>query len=571
MSRRPSLRAAIAQSHSRSPTRKLAFIILGLVTIAPRLVGQSVIAGFDADEKTGDRPYEMVWADRRESATPTLRFDSLEGWTLPVEGGAQATLQSSRAQDVWGRPVARLRYRGAGKADSHPRIQLVPPQPVLIPDGTDSVDLWVYGNRWSWENPPDTPPLRLVLQLRDGNEQPRHLPMDSVRWKEWWLVHQRLPRDFKPPLRLEGLECLDGWQSEWREIFLDSVRFYHEEMPPLSFAPRPKRNLELAEGQSRGANIGPGKLSFPTRAKTILPLHGDAKFSNEVRQEGGGYIFTYRGDDCFLAYRFDPALGLSSLRAEFDGSPSPRGASVAAPLSAPVGGLLDGAKLLFVETATNAWLQSARLERGVVTASYSDNTTVQLQIWQKSLVLDVQNLSGQATELNFGRLTNVTEPRTILVPYLTYGGGARPCVLLSRAGTSHVFTSLWLDWYRSNGSEPFAAESAGTNTASINGGVRYLPRTDGRRNPLFERVFITVSPKFEEVLPTVPNPVGLHAGEAVDRLWQESWGPDDFERQMKRSRMLRAYGIEKLIQCNHEITWRDGGESFTLRTRAAPK
>ena len=40
---------------------------------------------------------------------------------------------------------------------------------------------------------------------------------------------------------------------------------------------------------------------------------------------------------------------------------------------------------------------------------------------------------------------------------------------------------------------------------------------------------------------------------------------------MKRSRMLRAYGIEKLIQCNHEIAWRDGGESFTLRTRAAPK
>jgi len=33
---------------------------------------------------------------------------------------------------------------------------------------------------------------------------------------------------------------------------------------------------------------------------------------------------------------------------------------------------------------------------------------------------------------------------------------------------------------------------------------------------------------------------------------------------------LRAYGITKLIQCNHEITWRDGGESFTLRTRAAP-
>jgi hypothetical protein len=157
------------------------------------------------------------------------------------------------------------------------------------------------------------------------------------------------------------------------------------------------------------------------------------------------------------------------------------------------------------------------------------------------------------------------------VPYLTYGGGAHLSVLVSRAREDHVFTSIWLDWYRSNGSEPYAAESAGTNTARINGGVRYLLRTDGKRNPMFERVFITVSPMFEEVLPVVPNGVGLHAREATDQLWQESWGPDDYEKQMRRSRMLRAYGIEKLIQCNHEITWRDGGESFTLRTRSAPK
>ena len=117
---------------------------------------------------------------------------------------------------------------------------------------------------------------------------------------------------------------------------------------------------------------------------------------------------------------------------------------------------------------------------------------------------------------------------------LAYGGGAHPCVLLSGEGTNHVFTSVWLDWYRSNGAEPYAAESVSTNGARINGGVRYLTRTDGRRNPMFERLFITVSPTFEEVLPTIANPVGLHAKDAVDRLWQESWGPDDFERRHRR-------------------------------------
>ena len=258
-----------------------------------------------------------------------------------------------------------------------------------------------------------------------------------------------------------------------------------------------------------------------------------------------------------MTYSFDPREGLSSLAARVRVS---RG-----------GRLLDGAAIRVSGEATNATLRAAKRKGDVVTAEYSDGTTLRLQIWQKSLVIDVINRTGQAKELSFGQFAGVTEPRRIGVPYLTYGGGAHPCVLLSRAGTNHVFASIWLDWYRSNGSEPYAAESVTTNTAEINGGVRYHPRTDGLRNPMFERIFITVSPRFEEVLPTVPNPVGLHAKEAMDRLWQESWGPEDFEKQMKRSRMLRAYGIEKLIQCNHEIAWRDGGESFTLRTRAAPK
>lgn len=354
-------------------------------------------------------------------------------------------------------------------------------------------------------------------------------------------------------------------------MFFDSIRFYHEELAPLAFAPRPKRNLTLFQGQSPGANTGTGKLPFPTRETTILPRHFGGRFRNDARQVGGEFIFTYRGKDGWLAYRFDPALGLGSVRAEFARRPIAPGAPEAAEASARVGHLLDGAGVHRADAATNATLKSAKLERGIVTADYADGTTLQLRIWQKSLVVDVINRTGQATELSFGQLAGVTGPRTIFVPYLTYGGGAHPCVLLSRTGTNHVFTSIWLDWYRSNGSEPFAAESATNRTARINGGVRYLPRTDGQRNPLFERLFLTVSPRFEEVLPTVPNPVGLHAQDAVDRLWQESWGPDNYDQQMQRSRMLRAYGIAKLIQCNHEIAWRDGGESFTLRTRAAPK
>ena len=530
--------------------------LFAVLFVFPFINGAQTILAPDPKEPTGERPYEMVWAKRAEPAAPTLRFDNLAGWKLEVTNDAEATLQVTRAQNVWNRPVCRLRYRGDGKKDSKPSVALIPAEPVALPADADSVDAWLYGNRWDWENPPGTPPVEIVLYLRDADRGAEAVHLDRVRWQEWWLMHRKLQVS-RGPRHLIRIEVSGGWQADWREVFFDSIRFYREKTAPLQFAARPRRNLQLADGQSAGANTGPGRLSFPTREKTILPVQATTRYHNGITVSGAGqYVLDYKGDDCSLAYFFDATKGLSGLEAWENGELSAR--------------LFQGSSLNSPE-ATNTTLKTVSHEANSVTAEYYDGTKVRLQIWQKSLVIDVSNRTGAATELDFGKIAAVTEPRTIPVPYLTYGGGARPCVLLSRAGTNHLFTSLWLDWYRSNGSEPYAAESVSTNAARINGGVRYHPRTDGKLNPLFERIFVTVSPRFEEVLPVIPNPLGLHAPQAVDRLWQESWGPDDYEKQMKRSRMLRAYGIEKLIQCNHEIAWRDGGESFTLRTRAAPR
>jgi hypothetical protein len=536
-------------------------LVYGAILCSVTLVrGQTVQPDLDPNEKPGERPYEMVWAKRVEPADPTVTFDHLQGWTLQVADGAQATLQVTRTQNVWDRPVARLRYRGNGKSDSKASISLTLPEPVRLPDDADAVDLWVYGNRWSWENPPGTPSVHLILHLEDAQGAEHPLEVERVRWQEWWLVHKRLPASWKAPLRLRRIEVAGGWQPDWRDLFFDSIRGYHETLDPIPFSPRPQRNLTLFEGQSAGANTGEGKLPFPTREETILPMHWTTSFTNTIVQAPGkGTVaFQYRDPDCALTYYVDSVRGLSSLRAEFNGQ--------------PVGSLLWGAGVRLGQSS-NAFhvetLQPPDPNRLVL--ADDQGTVLRLQIVRKSLVIDVINPTTRALGLDLGQITNAVEPRTIWVPYLNFGGGPHPCVLLSKAGAKPVFTSLWLDWYRSNGSELYAAELAANNCARINGGVRYLPRTDGRRNPLFERLFVTVSPIFEEVLPAVPNPIGLHAAEAVDRLWQESWGPDDYEKQMKRCERLRAYGIEKLIQCNHEIAWRDAGESFTLRLRAAPK
>ena len=51
-------------------------------------------------EKVGERPYEMVWANRTEEVRdPIVDFESLDGWTVETEN-SEATFERSRRTDV---------------------------------------------------------------------------------------------------------------------------------------------------------------------------------------------------------------------------------------------------------------------------------------------------------------------------------------------------------------------------------------------------------------------------------------------------------------------------------------
>ncbi len=524
---------------------------------------QEVKDQLDPSEPTGKRPYEMVWANRREPRRPTVTFSRLKGWTVTVAGGAKGTLSVSRAQNVWDRPVAQLSYRGNGDPSAPHLIRIEPPEPVSIPSYADCVDMWVYGNRWDWENPPDTPPVRLFLELTDPEGRKERVLIHHIGWKEWWLCHRRIPSG---QWKWTALEVEGGWQKEDREIFFDSISFYKEPLPPLSFPPRRKRNLRLFKGQSPGLNTGRGRLPFPTREETILPINLEGSFRCFASKTGSGFLFRYEGrtTGTVLEYLVNPDDLLSGITVFWNGK--------------KLGRLLMEGLIVQEDGSRPNRLKSQRLTDDALVVQYEGGASYIFRLWQKSLVVDVlcpQGVDGQPDVVNvsFGFIQFDGEPVMVYIPFITYGS-SNPVVLMLRGCLPGrpFFVSQWLDWYRSNGSEPYAFPNGVVTEKGIqiNGGVRYHPKTDGKRNDVFERLFITVSTELEEVLPVIPNPKGLHAEKAVDRLWQESWGPGNYEEEMKRSRRLRAYGIDRLIQCNHEITWRDGGESFTLRLRAAP-
>ncbi len=508
----------------------------------------------------GPRPYEMDWAGRTgDDRAPLVDFEDLRGWRVVCGEGVEAGLRRSREQRLFGESTARLSYRAPEGGPGTLRIH--PPGPVPLPDLFDTVTLWIYGNNWEWVPDPETPPVDVAILLLDRSGREVEVPLTRVRWKEWWLAHRRLSPELVEEVRggsLAGLAVHGIRNREERTLFLDNLAVFREELSPLRFEPRPRRGVEPFPGQSPGLNTGPGRLPFPTREQTILPMQFAEDWSNALEQSGGAFVFRYRGADADIEFRWSPR----------DGGPETITARIDGETVRP----LAGCRVVFGEQQPLEFVSAARVGDAVRAVYRCGGQRVEwtARIWQKSLVLDCISQGGKGTGLDLGRFEGVRDARAIRTPFITFGAGSNPAVLMARGRRGAWFGSVWVDWYRSNASELYGSPSLEGEGVRINGGARYHALTDGRRNDLFERIFLTLSPVFEEVYPTIDNPPSPSVREAGRYLWRESWGPQDYSAEMERSRRLASYGITRLIQCNHEDTWRDGGESFTLRLRAAP-
>ena len=181
----------------------------------------------------------------------------------------------------------------------------------------------------------------------------------------------------------------------------------------------------------------------------------------------------------------------------------------------------------------------------------------------RTLVVDFYAPPGAVTELTAGLPSEAAVVGTYDIPYLVMDGGNRRMGVDLLAGG--LFRFGFFDWYRSNASA--IKVTRGEKGCAMS--VVYKPDTDGRYNAFSERLFITLSPKLEEVLPTIANPVSPYRHVAGKKLWRvhAANDPDEDRRIWK---LAHRYGFREVVICDHETQWRDGGESFTCRTKAAP-
>lgn len=524
-----------------------------------------------SEETVGKRPYEMEWAGRTADSHPALiDFENLDGWTV-VADQAEASLVRSREQQLWGRYVAKLTYRGAGKK---PIVVLKPRKPIPIAGPFDCLNFWVYGNNWAWVPAADTPQVQLAVLLRAPDGRRGKVTLGTVRWREWWVMHQRLNAQqaelFKAGTAVEGLEITGGRNLQDRVLYFDNLSAYVEPLPPLSFAPRPKRAITLPAGQTEGTNTGPGVLPFPIREQTILPDNLASGFATELEKSGDAYVFRYRGPDAQIAYRYQPRSGtLSDLTAECVGvaapfQPTSGGGIYFAPSDKDVGEPTGRAELLSCRAVDQAVEAVWRCHWG----AYAAVAKYVFRLWQKSLVIDVQCLGGNVAEVHFGKAVGAVRPRLVTVPYLA-GEAQRPAVLVMGPADRPCFLTGLVDHCRSNASSLWFVNSVEADGVAYNGGARYRCKTDGTRNGCFERLFLTVSPRFEEVLPNVPNPKSPWMQVTSQRVWR-AHGASQRDHDYTFWKQFARCGMSQILITDHETGWRDGGESFTLRTKAAP-
>jgi hypothetical protein len=492
----------------------------------------------DPDPRVGVRPYEM--AGRSGCAQPLVDFENLDGWWLHSKNGASARLYRSRAAQMDGQFVGHLIYHGESGASA---FEFGPPQPLPIADDQDAVGGWIFGNNWSWMPDPATPSVEVQVILLDENNLEHPISLGTVGWEEWFLRWVRFPRP-AGPLRFKSLLVSGGSNPEDRELFFDSFYFNKEEWAPLNLKPLPE------------------EWPLLTTPETILPIpEKPVKIKSQL--SGQHFKSIHSVEKSQIHFEYQPLTG---TLADFKITSSD------ATIQPFVGGDLQfsatGERVLKKVWQADGWTHFDWELSGADPVSYR----ISLLPRNNSLLIDlVVAAPNQATGLELGILESSTPCKLVRVPMLTYG---LPDPQVVCAGPLFVFALL--DHYRSHASALFARnEILAPNRVRFNGGCLYQTKTDGQRNALRERIVLSASPNFHDVLPNIPHPPSEMGHLTGPRCWRQHWGMpsdstayDEFYRPLKQ---LRQYGVSQFIVRHHEETWRDGGESFTLRLQAAPK
>jgi hypothetical protein len=481
----------------------------------------------------GERPYEMI--GRTEAHKPLVTFEDCSKWIVETVN-AEAELYRTDEKPLFRDYTGKLVYTPTSKKCD---IILKYEKPVEIPGDWDCIDFWNYGDHWLWGKPDYRTAFRYYVIIEDADGKIHEIDFSQAGYKGlvhqyWFLNHIKLNGEIKLPAKFIGIKFKGRHAivGETFTIYLGPVYFYKEELKPLKFKELPKQ------------------MPFPVSKNTILPENKQTLFENLVEKTDDGYLFIYKDNSSEYIYKVTPEKGLlAGLTVEHNGKIIP---------VADDGGILfsDGSKAKWnirEKSLSNDTLKILAEADGI---DFSFSFTIK----QKSLIMMIRELdsTGHVKEVNLGSINAGKESKKTIIPFLSFGNGRTPFI----TSTSNLFLFKMVDWYYTDASDIIIRKGITT--------IKYIPKTNGERNPVKEKIFFNVSEDVQEVLPTVSNPKSPMQSMMAHRLWMVD-GSADYPKIREYVKLLRTLGLQHVAVRYHEGFWRDEGESYTFRTETAPK
>ena len=255
---------------------------------------------------------------------------------------------------------------------------------------------------------------------------------------------------------------------------------------------------------------------------TPCPSVATAAYTNRVTRGAERVVLEYADGDGTLRYLYTPGLGFD-VEIELDGETVFRSDPKTA-----------GPQLL---SSRDAMPQPDAIEVGERTLAYQctaeDGLDIRyrVSIQGKSLIIDVESDQGRFSEVR-GPLHGLQAQR-VFIPYLDH----RMAVFR----TDDVFFSSYCDWTVTNASH---LQGLGSSV--------YRAKTDGTRNPLRERIYMTVSRELLEVLPNLPNPPSPFIEVLAPKMVLDCWGWGSRYTDLARYlEVIKGYGVDELAIIYH--------------------
>ncbi|NOY79447.1 MAG: hypothetical protein GXP31_00430 [Kiritimatiellaeota bacterium] len=261
---------------------------------------------------------------------------------------------------------------------------------------------------------------------------------------------------------------------------------------------------------------------------TPLPSSASEQARTRAAAADGSYRFEYRDGKNVLRYIWRPAPGFDfeifrNERRLFKSDPAKNGPMI----------LRAGTAVCPAETAPKLAdvdfdgksLSYTGIFEGGVRVSY------RVGLHGRTLAVEVRSPQAVFPEVRGPLYGLKSDP--LFVPYLE--PRLRPLPL------GDAYASSYADWTTTH------ATALGRL-----GSTRYTAKTDGTRNPLRERIYVTVSPDWLETLPNFPNPKSPFMDVLAKKVVLDWWTwPGSFEGGARYLRELKGYGLDELAIIYH--------------------